>query len=426
MVNVDDTNNTNGKLERQWEMLYEADIDDRDRDAIEEFVRFEREGMQNRKANTLISDLSVLRCAAERGEIPLVEMDIKNVRSFIGLLTRPKSQGGYGLTADGSGVFGYKRGLRIFFEWLDGEATYGDFGFYVDIDLKSQRAERVAKEETLDKEDIEALKKSARNPRDRALIEFLADTAARVSLASQLRVGDIYDLDTDRPYYKPNPNGESHKNAPNRQYPILYSRAELRAYINTYHTDARDEAPLWTTLMGYDFENPEECAISSDRIRTILSECAKRAGISKPVNPHNFRHTAITRLSKTGHTRKQIQHIAGWADDRMLERYDHTTDRERNDQLRARAGFIDEVDAGTEPSKPEPCGNCREMLAASARFCPNCGTATTEDARGALDEQETRFFDSATKAEGELAEAINAFRQLTTEHPVLRAAMLDS
>jgi len=425
MVDVNDTNNTHGKLEREWENLYSADIDQRDRQAIEEFVRFERKGNQNRKPNTLISDLGVLRRSSNRAEVPLVEMKMTDVRTLLGVLTRPESQGGYGLDANGSGVFGYKRALRIFFEWLDGEPEYGDFGFYHDIELPSQRAERVSGEETLEQEDVEALKAAARNPRDRALIEFLADTAARISLASQLRVGDIYDLDSDRPYYKPNPHGENHKNAPNKQYPILYSRAELRSYVTTHHIDRRDKAPLWHVLIGYDFENPEEGAMSGDRIRDMLRDCAQRAGVAKPVNPHNFRHTAITRLSKTGHTRKEIQHVAGWADDRMLDRYDHTTDQERNDQLRARAGFIDETDAGTEPARPTACGNCREKLAPAARFCPNCGAAATESAREALDDQEDRLFESATMAHGELADAVSEFRRLTAKYPALRAVLMD-
>lgn len=426
MVNVNDTNNTHGKLENEWESLYEADIDDRDRRAIEEFVRFERKGNQGRKPNTLISDLGVLRRSSERAETALVDMDMTDFRALIGILTRPKSQGGHGLDANGSGIFGYKRALRVFFEWLDGEPEYGNFEFAKDIDLPSQRADRVSEEKTLDEDDVEALKDAALNPRDRALIEFLADTGARISLATQLRIGDIYNLDTNRPYFKPNPNGENHKNAPDKRYPILYSRAELRTYITNHHTDRRDEAPLWPVLRGYDYACPEESALSSDRIRDMLRSCARRADVDKPVNPHNFRHTAITRLSKTGHTRKEIQHVAGWADDRMLDRYDHTTDQERNDQLRAKAGFIDEIEAGTEPAKPTNCGNCREQLAPGARFCPNCGSGTTENATEALEKQEDRFFESAAVAEGELAEAVREFRKLTNEYPVLRAAILES
>lgn len=189
MANVNDTNNTQGKLENQWEMLYEADIDDRDRDAIEQFVRLHRQNVENCKPTTLINDLSMLRNTSKRAGTPLVEMSMTDVRQFLGTLTAPKSQDGYGLDPDGSGLRSYKRALRVFFNWLDDQEDFGSFEFADDIDLPSGTSSRVNEEQLLDEEDITALKEAARNQRDKALIEFLADTAARISMASQLRVG---------------------------------------------------------------------------------------------------------------------------------------------------------------------------------------------------------------------------------------------
>lgn len=424
MANVNDTNNTTGKLERQWQLLREANIDDRDRSAIRDFVRIQRESIENRKPNTLKTDLSNLRNAADRSDGPLVEMDRVEYRDLIGTLTAPKEAGGYGLNSNGSGMYGYKRALRLFLEWLNNEPDYGAYEFWEDIDLPSQGIERVDEDEVLTEEEVEELKNAALNARDKALIEFLADTAARISLASQLRVGDVYDIETDKPYYKPNPDGMGHKDAPQKRYPILYSRAELRSYLNRHHEDTRPKAPLWHVLRGYDPGHPEEGAMSGDRIRDMLRECKRRAGIEKPVNPHNFRHTALTRLSKSGYTPQEIQHIAGWADDRMLEAYDHTTDIERNEQMGVRAGFIDETETNSGPAAPKPCGNCREQLKPQARFCPNCGAPTTERAQREAENQDDRLFESAKEAHGEAAEAVLELRRLTEEYPALRTLMM--
>lgn len=245
-------------------------------------------------------------------------------------------------------------------------------------------------------------------------------------MASQLRIKDIKDLDTKRPAFKPNPNGTGHKGAPDKRYPILQSRAELRTYINHHHTDPRPEAPLWHVLRGYDPETPEEGAMSGDTIRGMLQRCKQRADIDKPANPHNFRHTAITRLSKQGFTRQEIVHLAGWADDKMLDAYDHTTDRERNDRLRAKAGFIDEAETDTSPDTPQTCGNCRETLKPNARFCVSCGAPTTADVREAAEAQEKRIFDSAAQAEPGLVEDVRELRELLNERPALRTVLLES
>lgn len=129
MTNVNDTNNTHGKLENQWENLREADIDGRDREAIREFVQLERQGNQNCSPNTLISDLSELRNASERAGTPLIEMDMTDYRSLLGTLTAPESADGYGLDPSGSGMYNYKRALKRFVEWLDGEKGYGSYEF---------------------------------------------------------------------------------------------------------------------------------------------------------------------------------------------------------------------------------------------------------------------------------------------------------
>lgn len=425
MANVNDTNNTLGKVENQWQLLYEADMDDRDREMIEEFVGSYRKIEDTCEPLTLYTDLSMLRNASLRAAIPLLDMaDMGDVRQLFGTLTAPESQGGYGLDPDK--LYGYRRALRVFFKWLNNETEYGEYPFWEEIETSSGTRGSVSEEQLLGEDDITKLKEAATNPRDRAFIEFLADTAARISLASQLRVGDIKGLESDRPEFVPNPKGINHKKAPDKRYPLLSSRADLRSYLSNHHIDRRPEAPLWHVLRGYDEEHPEEGAVSGSQLRKRLKKCKQRAGIDKPVNPHNFRHTAITRLKRSGTRDDLIQHIAGWKDPRMLELYDHTTDREMNDQLRVQAGFLDETETDTAPPEPRPCGNCQELVSPTSRFCPRCGAAGSLEAREALQEQKERLFDSAAEARtDDLAEALRAFRQLTETYPELKAALVD-
>ncbi|WP_336024648.1 tyrosine-type recombinase/integrase [Halobellus salinisoli] len=425
MVNVDDTNNTTQKLENQWRLLEESDIDDSDREAIRTFVRIHRQGNENLEDNTLYQDLSALRLASQYADRPLVEMTQIVLRNLWATLTAPKSQGGRGLAPNGSGIYNYERTLRVFFRWLDNQPDYPDFPFWEDIQTSSMSIDRIDEDQILDEEDIALLKEATRNPRDSTFIEFLADSAARISLASQLRVKDIHDLDTKRPYFTPNPNGKGHKGAPDKQYPILRSRADLRTWINYHHPDPRPKAPLWPVLRGYDEENPQECAVSGESLRSSLSRAGNRTDIDKPVNPHNFRHTAITRLSREGYSPQEIQHIAGWANDRMMEKYDHTTARQRNEQIGLKAGYIEESEAETDPSTPQSCGNCRETLSPGAQFCPRCGTPTSEEAQAALDAQDDRVVESAARADDNLAEAVLELRQLFNEYPSLRRATAD-
>lgn len=226
MVDITDTHNTRGRLGNEWAKLLgdtdqdtdPAPIDDRDRRAIETFVQHRRD-IEDMSRNTLINDLGNLRRAAERADTPLVDMDIRDARGFISELVRPKEHGGYGLDPDGGGIYNYKRALRVFFTWLDNEPGYGDYPFGEGLELPSMNTETIDDEEVLTEHEIEDLKDAANSARDRALVDFLADVGARISLVTSLRVGDIKDIESDNPGFVPNDNAINLKGVEIRRYP---------------------------------------------------------------------------------------------------------------------------------------------------------------------------------------------------------------
>ena len=430
MADVNDVHNIQGKIENEWERLRDADIDEITRQAVTEFIEYRR-NIVGVKPTTIHIDIGNLNRTIERYETPLLEMSLNDVRDFKTILLTPKNEGGYGLDPSNTGIYGYSRVLKKFFEFLHENPKYGDFAFFEEINVPDVDKGSVDQEQTLTEEEVEDLKDGARNQRDRAFIEFMADGMARISLACQLRVGDVHGLDSERPYFTPNPSGLNQKGVEDQVHrlPIIRSQAELRSFLNKHHPQPDNpDAPLWPILRGYDESNPEECALSSDRAADILQECKRRADLDKPVNPHNFRHTAVTRMLKNPNiSERDVQHRAAWADRRMLEYYDHVTDEERNDQIRENMGYLDPEQTQNEDADREPieCNNCFETLKPSERFCPRCGEPTTDKARTAVQQQEDRLFESVRDANGEIAEDIVRLRELIQDSPKLRAAILE-
>lgn len=386
MVNINDASRIGEKLARQWEMLENANIDARDRDAITTFIDHRREREQVARS-TRRTDLSVLRNASERATVPLMEMGDSDVTDLFDRLTAPEDDGGYGLDRDGSGMFDYCRGLRVFFKWTDRADDRPDYPFWKDIDTPARGVEGAVSEDTmLSPDEIEQLKDAANSPRDRALIAFLADVGVRVKLLAGLRVGHLHDLSSDEPFFVPNPEVEDgHKTVEDgTELPVLHARAELRSWVNIHHPDSHPDAPLWPVLRGYDADDRENSALGDAGIRGMLERCADRAGIEKPANPHHFRRVALTRMSNSDRlTPQEVQHVASWADQRMLRRYDLTSDAERNSAIQQQLGFSDgDADESTAvvDSEPTVCDNCRESLSGQ-RFCPNCGAVTDPDAQ---------------------------------------------
>lgn len=258
-----------------------------------------------------------------------------------------------------------------------------------DYPLLPTQQSTVRPEDMLQGEDIQALVQAANRARDVALIEFLADTGARLSLVGSLRVGDV-ELEGKKATYTPNPNASGLKGAEIMPYPIIDSRAPLFTYLNTMHPRPdRDDVALFHKLPGFGNNwDDGDGALSPHNIRERLQRAADVAGIEKPVNPHNFRHSAITRMAREEYTRSEIEHRVHWTiDTDMWSVYEHIAGEEHNDAIFEKAGIAASDDSQT--AARGSCGNCLETLAPHHEFCPRCGDPVSGRARQAVQETES-------------------------------------
>lgn len=242
MADVNVPSGIERKLQRRWAQLRDASIDERDKAAITEFVDHRRE-IEGVARNSRIHDLSTLRCASERAEVPLVDTDLGDDRTLFRILTAPTPDG-YGLKRDGSAMFGYKRALRVFFRFLDEEPDYDPYPFWGRIELPSWDISGAASEdEMLTADEVEQLKAAADYPRDRAIISFLADMALRATALLSMKRGHGH-LDGPEPWFEVNDEMPDGLKGFDSEPPILYSRSELRAFMNDHHPDPRPQAPV--------------------------------------------------------------------------------------------------------------------------------------------------------------------------------------
>jgi integrase len=396
MADVNDAGNISGKHAAQLAKItgddesydpHEEEVDPRDLEAIELFHAARQSGAFEGpvKPNTLISDLSGLRCAAERSDTALVDMGQQEYEALVIRLTDPPSVGGYGLQPDGDGMYNYCRVLKLFFRYLTERPEYGSYEWGENIDIPSRRTDAPDAADLLTPAEVEELKQATANgqneSRDRALVAFLAD-GPRVTLAAQLRIKDIDISDPRRAVWRPNRVGEGQKGVPIKERVFLWSLADVRVWVNKSHpAPDNGEAPLWVDSMytAGSADDITEHALSPDGIRSLLNRLADRTGITKRTNPHSFRHAALTRLSSHAElTPQQLQHAAGWTDDemRMLSIYDSSEDKRRNDNIRRALGqeVAQEPEESTSHDESHDCPNCLRQ-GIYARHCPNCGIA---------------------------------------------------
>lgn len=82
MASVSDIHNFSDQFQYQLDKLDEADIDDRDRQAIAEFIRYQ-DTQRGLAASTNVNNCSDLRLSAERADTPLVEMNRSDVDALL-------------------------------------------------------------------------------------------------------------------------------------------------------------------------------------------------------------------------------------------------------------------------------------------------------------------------------------------------------
>jgi hypothetical protein len=121
-------------------------------------------------------------------------------------------------------------------------------------------------------------------------------------------------------------------------------------------------------------------------VQKQLRIIAKRAGIKKRVNPHSFRHFAITNWILDGLNEQEIKHRAGWArgSNMMFEIYANFTDQDINDRIYEKYGLKkDEIRVTLKQ-----CPRCNNILRPTDKFCSQCSLVLDRDTYDAMQEQE--------------------------------------
>ena len=370
---LDDIYGFSDRLQRELDQL---DVHhENDRDAVDRFIRKKANTI---KDSTLWHYLSQLRRVAEFYDGAITELTDEELDQLIFDLRHTPAFG----RGDANGMS--LRTARGYQETLCYFLRFSGYSWAADYEMidRDEARDDIDPGQMLTSEDIADLVSAAGTQRDIAIIEFLADTGARIGMAASLRVRDV-DLDGDTATYTPNPNAKSLKDAPIKPYPIIDAKASLRAYVHQTHPRPDDgNAALFHAQDGrYDPE--DDGGLSPPHFHRRLSKIAEKAGIDKPTNPHNFRHSAISRMWREGYEKQQIQHRVGWVlDTDMWETYVHLHAEDMNNSIFADAGEV-EPDTRESPGRTN-CGNCRETLAEHRDHCANCGEPATPEAQETL------------------------------------------
>ncbi len=207
--------------------------------------------------------------------------------------------------------------LKVFFRWL---AAKGRLEMDPAEPLLAPRPDQTLPE-TLHAQEIVKLLESidpsaALGRRDRAILELFYSSGLRLSELCGLRLEAI---DFEGGFLRVTGKG-------NKTRVVRVGNKALEA-ISAYLTNERPSL-VGKRTSSHLFLSVRGGALSPDRVRQIVKERAKMAGIGQNLYPHLLRHSFATHLLEGGADLRVIQELLGHADISTTQIYTHV-DRER-------------------------------------------------------------------------------------------------
>lgn len=152
--------------------------------------------------------------------------------------------------------------------------------------------------------------------RNKAILETMYSCGLRVSEVVNLKLSALY---LDVGFIRVTGKGDKERLVPIGDAAVKY--------INIYRKDIRVHMPVKKGQEDYVFLNRRGAKLTRVMIFLILKDLVKKAGITKNISPHTFRHSFATHLVEGGADLRAVQEMLGHESITTTEIYTHL-DRE--------------------------------------------------------------------------------------------------
>lgn len=306
---------------------------------------------------------------------PFRECEISDIYRAIESIKISKNQWGQQITKNT--ISDKIRMVKRIFVWM---AENG----YTDIDLRKLQKIKVpafdrntiSAEDLLSEDEVKRMIESCTNARDRALISTLYEGGFRIGEIGNLLWSDIEFTEWNATAKT------SEKTGKERFIPLVASREYLAQWKNDYPLQIKPDSFVFITATT---KKPLQYQGLVKQIRKI----AARAGITKHIKPHIFRHSRITHLCRAGCNESAIKQMM-WGDvsTNMLKVYLHLTKDDVAEQIAKINGIElhskEESETQGKKFKPIQCPRCARFNPPTAKFC-KCGAPLTNEGKGKID-----------------------------------------
>ena len=258
--------------------------------------------------------------------------------------------------------------------------------------------------------EITAMVKVCNRLEDRTIIMTLYEGGFRIGELGTLTWGDVkfdqygvivnVNFKTDKPRY----------------IRLIMAKDLLAQWRSSYIYRSPEGSAL---VFVNEYGKPLTHATISKRLRVI----AKKAGITKHVTPHLFRHSRITHMMREGVPESVIK-LTMWGNmtTDMFNTYAHLTGEDIDQALLKSYGINPNSAPKKEPKiAPVQCPHCAYINSSVTSFCGVCGRPLTEEVKDTVEQANTQIETYLSTPAG-IAMAIKILQrrqgELTPQNPI--------
>jgi len=251
--------------------------------------------------------------------------------------------------------------IRRFFQWMHGlpKGQYPDIVSW--LQTKSNYNFKLP-ETIITLDDVkQILDKGCFETSHKALISVLWELGLRAGELVAINVGDVKPENIGIVVYI-----RKSKTKP-RELFVYDSTPILKQWLNSHPYKDNPEAPLFICLSKRDFGN----RLTVTGLRELIISLSKKAGITKKVYSHLFRHGSLSHQS-TYLTEQELKLQAGWSGDSKMPRiYCHLTVDDLRRKQMERRGLLPEDKVQNQLQAVE-CDRCKTLNDCTSIYCCKC------------------------------------------------------
>ena len=270
--------------------------------------------------------------------------------------------------------------IKRFYKWIrEQEGKQFDKRQYPDevkwINTSMKRERKKLPKELLTIDDVKKLAENSNNLRNRCYILVSYESGARIGELLNLKLKDI---ETDKYGTKLTLFGKTGA----RKIRIIASAPAISNWLIEHPGVKNKESFLFCGIWSK--KRGEE--VNYATFNRMLKETAEKAGITKPVNPHHFRHSRATELAKIL-TESQLCQYMGWIQgSKEAATYVHLSGRDMDKAILKMHGLQD-MEEEESKFKTITCPRCGTINTPESKFCGQCSLGL--DLRAVIDYERT-------------------------------------